>query len=90
MMCLSKRQSPAVISNFEFIPQTGIISFSIDRPQYVIMYIPSEFVTSKMVVTVNGKIPNELDAKNNIFEEEIAMIRFVPNDAGLVMITPLS
>jgi len=82
-------QSPAVISNFEFIPQAGIISFSIDRPQYVIMYIPSEFVTSKMVVTVNGKIPNELDAKNNIFGEEIAMIRFVPNDAGLVMITPL-
>ena len=83
-------QSPAVISNFEFIPQAGIISFSIDRPQYVIMYIPSEFVTSKMVVTVNGQIPNELDAKNNIFGEEIAMIRFVPNDEGLVMITPLT
>jgi len=83
-------RSPAVISDFEFIPQAGIISFSIDRPQYVILYIPSEFVTSKMVVTVNGQIPNELDAKNNIFGEKIAMIRFVPNNAGLVMITPLT
>ena len=43
-----------------------------------------------MVVTVNGQIPNELDAKNNIFGEKIAMIRFVPNNAGLVMITPLT
>ena len=83
-------QSPAVISNFEFISQAGIISFSIDRPQYVIMYIPSEFVTSKMVVTVNGQIPSDLSAKNNIFGEEIAMIRFVPNNAGLVMITRLT
>ncbi|MDH5463457.1 MAG: thrombospondin type 3 repeat-containing protein [Nitrosopumilus sp.] len=83
-------QSPAVISNFEFIPQAGVILFSIDQPQYVILYIPSEFVTSKMAVTVNGQIPNELDAKNNIFGKKVAMIRFVPNDAGLVMITPLS
>ena len=83
-------QSTAVISDFQFIQEVGIISFSIDRPQYVIMYIPSEFVTSKMVVTVNGQIPSDLSAKNNTFGEEIAMIRFVSNDAGLVMITPLT
>ncbi len=82
-------QSPAVISDFQFIPEVGMISFSIDRPQYVIMYIPNEFVTSKMVVTVNGQIPSDLSAKNNVLGEDIAMIRFVPNDAGLVMITPL-
>ncbi|QLH07931.1 thrombospondin [Nitrosopumilus ureiphilus] len=83
-------QSPAVISDFQFIPKVNMISFSIDRPQYVVMYIPSEFVTSKMVVTVNGQIPRDLSAKNNVLGEDIAMIRFVPNDAGLVMITPLS
>ena len=83
-------RSPAVISDFEFIPQADIISFSIDRPQYVILYIPNEFVASKMIVTVNGKIPNELDGKSNIFGKEITMIRFVPNEAGLIMITPFS
>ncbi len=67
----------------------GIISFSIDRPQYVILYIPNEFVTAKMVVTVNDQIPNELVGENDVSGEDIAMIRFVPNDAGLVMITPL-
>jgi len=82
-------RSPAIISNFQFIPQAGLISFSIDRPQYVIMYIPNEFVTSKMVVTINGQIPSKLDGKNNMFGEEIAMIRFVPNEAGWVMINPL-
>lgn len=83
-------RSPAVISDFEFNPIVGIISFSIDRPQYVTMYIPSEFVAPKMVVTVNGKIPSQLDAENNVLGEDIAMIRFVPNNSGVVMITPLS
>lgn len=82
-------QSPAVVSNFQFIPEVGIISFSIDRPQYVVMYIPSEYVTSKMIVTVDGKIPNEIDAKGNVLGKDIAMIRFVPDNLGLVMITPL-
>ena len=81
-------QSPAVISNFQFIPNVNIISFSIDRPQYVILYIPNEFLSSKMMVTVNGQIPNDLSVKNNVLGEDIAMIRFIPNDAGLVMITP--
>jgi len=83
-------RSPAIISDFKFVPQIGLISFSIDRPQYVILYIPNEFVTSKMIVTVNGQIPSESFGENNISGEEIAMIKFVPNDAGLVMINPLS
>ncbi|MGY5147176.1 MAG: thrombospondin type 3 repeat-containing protein [Candidatus Nitrosopumilus sp. bin_7KS] len=82
--------SPAIISDFGFIPQTGMISFSIDRPQYVIMYIPNEFVTSQMLVTINGQIPNKLDGEDNILGKEIAMIRFSPNESGLVMITPFS
>lgn len=83
-------QSPAVISNFQFILEVGIISFSIDRPQYVIMYIPNDFVTSKMMVTVNDQIPSDLSAKNNVLGEDIAMIRFVPQNKGTVMITSLS
>jgi hypothetical protein len=31
-----------------------------------------------------------LDGKNNIFGEEIAMIRFAPNNAGIVMIIPIT
>ena len=82
--------SPAIISDFQFIPEAEIISFSIDSPQYVGMFIPSDFVTSKMIVTVNGQIPRELSAKNNVLDEDVVMIKFVPNDAGLVMITPFS
>ena len=82
--------SPSIISDFGFIPQTGMISFSIDRPQYVIMYIPNEFVTSQMLVTINGQIPNKLDGEDNVLGKEIAMIRFSPNDSGLIMITPFS
>ena len=42
-----------------------------------------------MVVTVNGQIPDELDSKGNVLGEDVSMIRFVPDDSGLVMITPL-
>lgn len=83
-------RSPAIVSNFEFDPKDGTISFFIDRPQYVTLYIPNEFVTSKMIVTVNGQIPSQLDAKNNVLGEKIAMITFVPNNAGMVLITPLT
>jgi len=43
-----------------------------------------------MIVTINGQIPSELSAKNNVLEEDIVMIKFVPNGAGLAMITPFS
>jgi len=56
----------------------------------VTLYIPNEFVTPKMAVTVNGQIPSQLDAKNNVLEGKIAMITFVPNNAGMVLITHLS
>ena len=82
-------RSPAIVSDFVFIPETGFISFSIDKPQYVIMYIPSEFVFSKMGVTVNGQIPSGLSAEYNVLGEDVIMIRFVPNDSGLVMFSPL-
>ena len=83
-------RSPAIVSNFDFDSKDGIISFFIDRPQYVTLYIPNEFVTSKMAVTVNGQILSQLDVKNNVLGEKIAMITFVPNNEGMVMIMPQS
>jgi len=83
-------RSPAVVSNFEFVPEIGMISFSVDKPQYVILYIPKEFIASKMLVTVNGQIPSQLESKNNVLGEDIAMIEFVPDAPGLVLITPLA
>lgn len=82
-------QSPATISDFQVVPEAGLISFVIDRPQYVIMYIPNEYLSSKMVVTVDGQIPDDIDSKGNVLGEGVSMIRFVPEDAGLVMITAL-
>ena len=83
-------RSPAIISEFNFDPKIKIISFSIDKPQYVILYVPSEFVVPKMIVTVDGKIPDDLKIKNNILGEDVTMIRFVPKTAGTVLITPFS
>ena len=82
-------RSPAIISNFQFVLEAGLMSFEIDRPQYVVMYVPNEFLSSKMIVTVNGQIPDELDTKENLLGEKVSMIRFVPDDSGLVMISPL-
>lgn len=82
-------RSPAIISNFEHIQEIGMISFSIDSPQYVIMYIPSEFVPSKTLVTVNNQLTMDLVLKNNILGEEITMISFTPQNSGIVMISSL-
>ena len=82
-------RSPAIISDFRYIPNTGVISFSIDSPKYVIMYIPSEFISQKMLVTVNGQIPNGLKSQDYLLGKEMVMIQFVPSDAGNVLISPV-
>ncbi|QUC64025.1 thrombospondin type 3 repeat-containing protein [Nitrosopumilus sp. K4] len=83
-------RSPALVSDFQFVPEIELISFTVDRPQYVILYIPNDLVGSKMAVMVNGQSPSQLDAKNNVLGEDIVMIKFVPNEQGLVLITPLA
>lgn len=82
-------RSPAIISDFKFIKEIGVISFSIDKPQYVILYAPSEFVAQKMMVTVNGQIPKDLKLQDRLLGKEMAMIRFVPDQSGTVLITPV-
>ena len=82
-------RSPAIISDFQFMKEVGVISFSIDKPQYVILYIPSEFIASKMLVTVNGQIPMDLKSQDYLLGKEMAMISFVPNQSGTVLITPV-
>ena len=83
-------RSPAIISNFNYVSNIGVISFSIDSPKYVIMYIPSEFISQKMLVTVNGQIPNGLKSQDYLLGKEMVMIQFVPSDAGNVLISPAS
>ena len=81
-------RSPAIISDFKYLPNVGVISFSIDTPQYVILYIPSDFISQNMLVTVNGKIPNDLKSQDYLLGQDMVMIRFVPSDAGIVLISP--
>jgi hypothetical protein len=82
-------RSPAKISDFKFIKEVGLVSFSIDKPQYVIMYIPSEFVAEKILVTVNGQIPTDLTLQDHLLDTEMTMISFVPRQSGTVLITPI-
>jgi len=81
--------SPDIISEFNYVDNAKVISFSIDRPQYVVLYIPEELLSSKMLVAVNGKIPDALESQSNVAGENIAMIRFIPDEPGLVLIAPL-
>ena len=81
--------SPGIISDFNYIENMKAISFSIDTPQYVVMYIPTELLSSKMLVAVNGNVPNVLESQSNVAGENIAMIRFIPDESGLVLIAPL-
>ena len=83
-------RSPAIISDFKLIREIGVISFSIDKPQYVILYIPSEFVTQKTMVNVNGQIPKDLKSQYHLLGKEMMMISFVPSQSGTVLITPTS
>jgi len=81
--------SPAIISDFNYVDRIEMISFTIDRPQYVEMYVPTELVSSKMLVAVNGEAPSVLESESNIMGEDVVMIRFIPNEPGLVLIAPL-
>ena len=81
--------SPAIISDFDYDDGTGTISFSVDRPEYVIMYIPNELISPKILVAVNGQVPNDLAAQTNVAGENLSMIRFIPEEPGLVLIAPL-
>ena len=81
--------SPAIISDFNYADNIGVISFSIDKPEYVVLYIPNELLSSKMLVAVNGEVPNVLESQTNVAGEDISMIRFIPKESGLVLIAPL-
>jgi len=82
-------RSPVIISDFKFIKEIEFISFSIDKPQYVILYVPSEFVTQKMMVTVNGQIQKDLKLQDYLLGKEITMISFTPDQSGTVLITSI-
>ena len=81
-------RTPSTVSNFNYIPEFGFMSFSFDKPQYIILFVPEELLPQKYIVTVNGIIPNELAVDDNFMGEDVTMIRFVPNNPGMVMIAP--
>ena len=82
--------SPAIVSDFRYVDHIGFISFSIDSPQYVVMYVPNDLLSSKFLVTVDGQIPNDLEFQSNVAGKNLSMIRFIPNEPGLVLISPIS
>ncbi|MCV0401826.1 MAG: thrombospondin type 3 repeat-containing protein [Nitrosopumilus sp.] len=82
-------RSPAIISDFNYISNVGVILFSIDSPQYVTLYIPNEFVSQRMSITVNGQIPNDLESQDSLLGQDMVMIQFVPSEAGIVLISPI-
>ena len=83
-------RSPAIVSDFSFVSELGMMRFSVDRPQYVIMYVPDEILPHKVSITVNGQIPDQLEVKSNVLGKSITMIRFVPDMSGTILITPLT
>jgi len=82
-------RSSVNVSDFKFVPEIGVISFYVDKPQYVILYIPSDLIESKLAVMVNGHNPSQVDAKNHVLGKDIVMIKIVPKEPGIVLITPL-
>ena len=83
-------RSPAIISDFSYIHEIGMISFYVEKPQYVIMYVPRELVDSQMAIMVNGDVPNQLEYQDYVLGEDIVMIKFVPKQSGIVLIAPLA
>ena len=73
----------------KIVPEIGLMTFSFDKPQYIILYIPEGVLPPRAVVSVDGVIPNDLVYEDNFMGEDVTMIRIVPDNAGMVMIAPV-
>lgn len=80
--------SPAIISDFNYIQGAGLMTFSFDRPGYIIMYIP-EGIFTKAIITVNGQIDKDMVVENNFMGEDITKIRLIAEASGQVMINAI-
>jgi len=78
--------SPAIISDFIYNDVTQQIQFSFNEPSYIIMYIPKDLLANKVILTVNGQIPNDIIADTKSIEGYVA-IQIVPKNSGIVLIS---
>ena len=81
-------RTQSTVSNFDYVPEIKLMTFSFDKPQYIILYVPEKLLPSQFVVLVNGVIPNNLIVDDNFMGEDVTMIQFVPRESGMVMIAP--
>ena len=78
-------RSPAIISNFNYDENVKTLSFSFDKPYYIIIYISSDLLPKNPTITVNGKIQNEFELKHGLLFNH-SMIRVEPTESGIVVI----
>jgi len=81
-------RTPAIISNFNYSQDTSTTLFSIDRPGYVIMYIPFDLLPNgETILTVNGQVPVNLASDDTAIKDHVA-ISFETDMAGMVYLGP--
>ena len=81
-------RSPSVISKFDYSADTDTIQFLIDRPGYVIMYIPFDLLTdTEATLTLNDKIPSDLSSNDTLIPNYVA-ITFDADTSGMVYLGP--
>lgn len=84
-------RTPSTISNFNHVSEIGMIMFSIDTPQYVVLFIPNDLLLPESyVVSVNGVLINDIVVDSNFMGEDVTMLQFVPNRSGTILISPAS
>ena len=84
-------RTPSTISNFDYNSEVGMITFSFDKPQYILLFIPNDLLLPESyIVSINGVLVDDLVVESNFMGEDVTMIQFVPNNSGIVMISPYS
>ena len=82
-------RTPSTISNFNYDSETGLITFFFDKPQYILLHIPNDLLLPmSYVVSVNGVMVNDLVVESDFMGKDVTMLQFVPNDSGMVVISP--
>jgi len=81
-------RTPAIISNFNYSVETGTIQFLIDRPGYVMMYIPFDLLPeTEVILTLNNRIPYNLSSNDTMIPNYVA-ITFDADTSGIVYLGP--
>jgi len=79
-------RSPATISDFIYDEETKRMQFSFDNPYRIIIYISTDLLPENPIVTVNGKIQNDLEIKHGLLDNH-SEIKIFPDKSGTVLIS---